>query len=56
VGGDLPPHAWFTGFAENDERGVVIVVLIENGGQGSQTAAPIFARIADAALNQLGDG
>ena len=56
VGGDLPPHAWFTGFAENDERGVVIVVLIENGGQGSQTAAPIFARIADAALNQFGDG
>ncbi len=52
VGGDLPPHAWFTGFAEDGERGVVIVVMIENGGEGSQTAAPIFAKIAKAALRQ----
>ncbi len=52
VGGDLPPHAWFTGFAQKGDRAVVVVVMIENGGEGSQVAAPIFAKIAAAALNQ----
>jgi membrane peptidoglycan carboxypeptidase len=52
AGGDLPPHAWFAGFAESGERGVVVVVMIENGGEGSQTAAPIFAEIAQVAMGQ----
>lgn len=55
VGGDLPPHAWFAGFAEAGERGVVIVVMIENGGEGSQTAAPIFAEVAQVALSSYID-
>ena len=50
LGGDLPPHAWFTGFAQKGDRAVVMVVMIENGGEGSQIAAPIFANIAAAAL------
>jgi murein DD-endopeptidase MepM/ murein hydrolase activator NlpD len=53
VGGDLLPHAWFTGFAEEGDRAVVVVVMIENGGEGSQVAAPIFAEIAAAALHQV---
>jgi penicillin-binding protein A len=52
VGGDALPHAWFAGFAEQGERSVVIVVLIENGGEGSQVAAPIFAKMAQTALSQ----
>ncbi len=48
VGGDLEPHAWFTGFAQNGDQAVVIVLLIENGGEGSQVAAPIFAKMAQA--------
>jgi peptidoglycan glycosyltransferase len=48
VGGDLEPHAWFTGFAQNADQAVVIVVLIENGGEGSQVAAPVFAKMAQA--------
>lgn len=48
VGGDLLPHAWFTGFAQDADRAVVIVVFIENGGEGSQVAAPIFAKMAQA--------
>ena len=48
LGGDLAPHAWFTGFAQDADQAVVIVVLIENGGEGSQVAAPIFARMAQA--------
>jgi penicillin-binding protein A len=55
VGGDLPPHSWFAGFAESDTRSVVVVVLIENGGEGSQTAAPIFAEIAQAAISHMGE-
>jgi peptidoglycan glycosyltransferase len=55
VGGDLLPHAWFAGFAQNEERGVVVVVLIENAGQGSQVAAPIFAEVAAAAISGAGE-
>ena len=55
VGDNQAPHAWFAGFAENEGRTVAIAVIVENGGQGSSVAAPIFARVADAALNQYGE-
>lgn len=32
------PHAWFTGFAPYDQPEIVLVVLIENGGEGSDLA------------------
>jgi peptidoglycan glycosyltransferase len=48
------PHAWFIGYAEQGERLVVMVVLVEHGGEGSMTAAPIFAALAPAALNAAG--
>lgn len=56
VGGNLLPHAWFIGFAESNDRTVVIAVIVENGGEGSAVAAPIFAQVADAALRHLGEG
>jgi penicillin-binding protein A len=52
LGGDLSPHAWFIGFAENDQRSVVIAVIVENAGQGSQAAAPVFAQVARAAFSE----
>jgi peptidoglycan glycosyltransferase len=55
VGDDLAPHAWFTGFVQGDERAIVITVIIENGGAGSQAAAPLFAQVADAAMWHLGE-
>jgi penicillin-binding protein A len=55
LGGGLAPHAWFTGFAENDEHTVVVVVLIEHGGGGSTVAAPVFAQVAAEALRVLGE-
>lgn len=48
------PHAWFIGFAE-DEGGntVAIAVIVEFSGEGSEIAAPIFALVADAAMQSL---
>ena len=34
-------HAWFTGFAPYEDPELVITVLVEEGGGGSDTAAPI---------------
>lgn len=39
------PHAWFIGYGEKNKELVSIVILIENGGSGGETAAPIANRI-----------
>jgi peptidoglycan glycosyltransferase len=55
VGDDAAPHAWFTGFVQDAERAIVITVIIENGGEGSQVAAPLFAQVADVVMRHLGE-
>lgn len=39
------PHAWFTGFAPYENPEIVIVVLIEEGGEGSSVAVPIAEEV-----------
>jgi penicillin-binding protein 2 len=39
------PHAWFTIFAPFYNPEIVVTVLVENGGQGSDVAAPIARQI-----------
>jgi penicillin-binding protein A len=43
-------HAWFAGFAPADDPKVAVVVLVENGGSGGSTAAPIAKQVIAAAL------
>jgi penicillin-binding protein 2 len=38
-------HSWFTGFAPRDNPQVVVTVLVEFGGTGGATAAPLAQRI-----------
>lgn len=38
-------HAWFTGFAPWTDPEIVVTVLIEEGGEGSQAAVPVAREI-----------
>jgi penicillin-binding protein 2 len=49
------PHSWFAGYTdavkETKKADITIVVLAENGGEGSMVAAPIFRRIIEIYYN-----
>ncbi len=40
-------HAWFIAFAPVDKPKIAVVVLVENGGHGGGTAAPIARKVMD---------
>jgi penicillin-binding protein 2 len=42
------PHSWFGGYTnrpEGEKPNIAIAVLVENGGEGSEVAAPFFKRV-----------
>lgn len=40
-------HSWFTGFSNPDNPDIVVTVIMENGGSGSENAVPAAKRVFD---------
>ena len=40
-------HSWFTGFSNPDNPDIVVTVIMENGGSGSENAVPAAKRVCD---------
>ena len=43
----LRDHAWYIGFAPAENPQIALAVLVENGGFGGQTAAPVARQVFD---------
>lgn len=49
-GTDRAPHSWFVGYGQTDQRKVAVAVVVEEGGYGSRTAAPIAQDVMEAVI------
>ena len=49
-------HGWFVAYGPFDNPNVVVAVIVENGGYGSQSAVPIGRKILEAAFGFNQDG
>ena len=45
ITGSDSTHAWFTGFAGEEEDCIVVAVVLEGAGTGSGQAAPVAAAV-----------
>ncbi|HIZ23681.1 MAG TPA: penicillin-binding protein 2 [Candidatus Blautia faecigallinarum] len=41
-------HSWFIGYSNTDDPDLVVAVVVENGGTGSEAAVPIAGQLFDA--------
>lgn len=48
VGGANQPHAWFSGFLDDDSNPYAFIVLVENGGSGSTAAGSVANTVLQA--------
>lgn len=46
--GTFADHAWFAGYAPAEDPQIVIAALVENGGSGGATAAPLVRSVLEA--------
>ena len=53
---ELRDHALFVGFAPADSPSIVVALIIENGGSGGTTAAPVARKIFDYWLLDRNEG
>ena len=45
--GQEAPHAWYTAYAPHPEAEIVVTVMIEHAGHGSEVSAPMVKKIFD---------
>ena len=43
----IRPHSWFTGFAPKDKPKIAVTMLVEYGGMGGATAAPLARKLIE---------
>ncbi|MHB8576166.1 MAG: peptidoglycan D,D-transpeptidase FtsI family protein [Dehalococcoidia bacterium] len=48
TGTSAAAHSWFIGFTPTSNPAIVVAAIVENGGPGSQAAAPIAKQVFDA--------
>lgn len=53
VGGDKTPNAVFVGFTRNEDMPLAFVVVIENGGSGSEYGGRVANRVLQKCLSKL---
>jgi penicillin-binding protein 2 len=53
---EFKTHSWFLGFAPLEHPEVALAVLVEHGGFGGETAAPIARRFFEAYRSGRGPG
>jgi peptidoglycan glycosyltransferase len=46
------PHSWFVGYADSGDKKVAVAVVVEEGGYGSDVAAPIARDVMKAVVSQ----
>lgn len=51
---DLNDHAWFVAFAPKDDAKIALAIIVENGGHGGSTSAPIARLIFEKFFRKLG--
>ena len=45
-------HSWFIGYSNVDDPDLVLAIIVENGGTGSESAVPIAAQMFDTYYSQ----
>ena len=50
LGENTTPHATFSGFIRDDDYPLAFIVIVENGGSGSATCAPIAGQVLNACV------
>ncbi len=53
--GNSGTHSWFVGYSSSDDVDLVVVVIAEDGGAGSDTAVPIASQVFQAYYNYVAD-
>jgi penicillin-binding protein 2 len=51
---ELQDHAWFVAFGPAEKPSIAIAVIVENGGHGGSTAAPIAKEVMETYFRKIG--